>query len=190
MKKKNLLIGLIAILVIVLVVWMLLHFLGRPGTSSGETQPSEEYTPQEEMSDDEMRKTIVSLYFKNIETNALTPESVTIDVKELTENPYKKLMDLLLSGPSNEKLECPLPENTKVNNAYLKGDTAYVDFSSEFVDNAPSGAEEESLIVYSVVNTLTELNEVNQVRILINGDENKSFNDGSMTFKESFARND
>ena len=190
MNKKNLLIGSISILLIALVVWAVLHFAGHSDTSTEETQPSGEYTPQEEMSDDEMRKTIVSLYFKNIETNTLTPESVTIDVKELTENPYKKLMDLLLSGPSNEKLECPLPENTKVNNAYLTGDTVYVDFSSEFVDNAPSGAEEESLVVYSVVNTLTELNEVNQVKILINGDADRGFKDGAISFKEAFVRND
>lgn len=190
MNKKKILVGLIAALLIALVVWVIFQFIGGTNTNKGETQTNEEYTPQEEISDDEMRKTIVSLYFKNIETNSLIPESVTIDVKELTENPYKKLIELLLSGPSNEKLECPLPENTRVNNAYLRGDTVYVDFSPEFVDNAPVGSEEESLIVYSVVNTLTELNEVNRVKILINGEENKSFKDNSITFKESFERND
>ena len=189
MNIKKIFLFFLILLVLVLTVWCVLHFMHHSKNAS-ENTPQEEYTPQEEMSDDEMRKTIVSLYFKNIETNALTPESVTIDVKELTENPYKKLMDLLLSGPNNENLECPLPENTSVNNAYLKGDTVYVDFSPEFVNNAPVGSEEESLIVYSVVNTLTELNEVNRVKILINGEENKSFKDNSITFKESFERND
>lgn len=189
MNKKKILITFAIALIIILVGLAIFYFMNKSNSDNSFNQITD-YIPQEEMSDDEMRKTIVSLYFKNIETNSLVPESVCIDVKELTENPYKKLLDLLLSGPSSEKLECPLPENTRINNAYLNGDTVYVDFSSEFTDNAPSGVEEESLIVYSVVNTLTELNEVNNVKILINGEENLSFNDGAINFKEPFERND
>ena len=99
-------------------------------------------------------------------------------------------MTLLASGPTNDKLETPLPEGTIINNAYLKGNTVYVDFSNEFITNAPSGIEEEGLLIYSIVNTLTELNEVSGVKILINGEENKSFSDNSMNFKEEFVRND
>lgn len=189
MNKKKICIILVIILIIILIGLAIFYFIGKSNSGNSLNQLTE-YTPQEEMSDDEMRKTIVSLYFKNTETNTLVPESVCIDVKELAENPYKKLIDLLLSGPSSEKLTCPLPENTKINNAYLKGDTVYVDFSSEFVNNAPSGIEEESLIVYSIVNTLTELNEVSNVKILINGEENLSFKDGAIHFKEPFVRND
>ena len=189
MNKKKIWVILVIVLIILLVGLAVLYFMNKSNSDNSSNQLSE-YTPEEEMSDDEMRKTIVSLYFKNIETNSLVPESVCIDVKELTENPYKKLLDLLLSGPSSEKLECPLPENTRINNAYLDGDTVYVDFSSEFIDNAPSGVEEESLIVYSIVNTLTELNEVSNVRILVNGEKNLSFNDGAINFKEPFVRND
>ena len=149
-----------------------------------------EYTPQEEISQDEIRKTIVSVYFKNIETNTLVPESVCIDVKELSENPSLKLLNLLCAGPTNDKLESPIPEGTKINSAVLKGNTVYVDFSEDFIKNAPNGVEEEGLLVYSVVNTLTELNEVNGVKILIDGKENMSFNDKGMEFKEEFFRND
>ena len=149
-----------------------------------------EYTPQEEISQDDIRKTIVSIYFKNIETNTLVAESVCIDVKELSENPSLKLLNLLCAGPTNDKLESPIPEGTKINSAVLKGNTVYVDFSEDFIKNAPNGVEEEGLLVYSVVNTLTELNEVNGVKILIDGKENMSFNDKGMEFKEEFYRND
>ena len=46
------------------------------------------------------------------------------------------------------------------------------------------------MATYSIVNTLTELNEVSSVKFLINGDENKSFKDGNITFKEVFTKND
>lgn len=187
MNKKKIMIIVSILLLIVLIGFAVFYFMNSSSKVSNEIT---EYTPQEEMSDDEMRKTIVSIYFKNIETNTLVPESVCIDVKELSDNPYLKLANLLLAGPVNDKLECPLPEGTKINTATLNGNTVYIDFSKDFIDDAPAGVEEESLIVYSVVNTLTELNEVNSVKILVNGEENLEFKDKGMNFKEEFVRND
>ena len=66
----------------------------------------------------------------------------------------------------------------------------YVDLSKEFIENAPSGIDEESMVIYSIVNTLTELNEVTNVKFLINGEENKEFKDGKISFKETFKKND
>lgn len=186
MNKKKIFIFIAIVLIIVLIGLIVFYFINK----SNYSEQIAEYTPQEEFSDDEIRKTIVSIYFKNIETNTLVPESVCIDVKELSENPYMKLLTLLASGPSNDKLESPLPEGTTINNAYLKGNTVYVDFSKEFINNAPTGVEEEGLLVYSIVNTLTELNEVSSVKILINGEENLTFSDNAINFKEEFVRND
>ena len=138
MNKKKIFIFIAIILIIVLIGLTVFYFINKSNSS----EQIAEYTPQEEFSDDEIRKTIVSIYFKNIETNTLVPESVCIDVKELSDNPYMKLLTLLASGPSNDKLESPLPEGTTINNAYLKGNTVYVDFSKEFIDNAPAGVEE------------------------------------------------
>ncbi len=189
MNKKKILIIITIILIIVLIGLAIFYFINKSNSNNPYEQITE-YTPQEEFSDEEIRKTIVSIYFKNIETNTLVPESVCIDVKELSENPYMKLLTLLASGPTNDKLESPLPEGTTINNAYLKGNTVYVDFSKEFIDNAPAGVEEEGLLIYSIVNTLTELNEVSSVKILINGEENLCFSDNGMNFKEEFVRND
>ena len=186
MNKKKIFIFIAIVLIIVLIGLTVFYFIYKSNSS----EQIAEYTPQEEFSDDEIRKTIVSIYFKNIETNTLVPESVCIDVKELSDNPYMKLLTLLASGPSNDKLESPLPEGTTINNAYLKGNTVYVDFSKEFIDNAPTGVEEEGLLVYSIVNTLTELNEVSSVKILINGEKNLAFSDNAINFKEEFVRND
>ena len=175
---------------IVLAIGFIIFLVFNNSTKKNSSKTISEYTPQEEISQDELRKTIVSVYFKNIETNTLVPEAVCIDVKELAENPYMKLLNILCSGPTNDKLESPIPEGTKINNAYLKENTVYVDFSEDFIKNAPNGVEEEGLLVYSIVNTLTELNEVNGVKILIDGKENMAFNDKGMEFKEEFYKND
>ena len=148
-----------------------------------------EYVPQEEISTKQERNTIISLYFKNKETNELMPEARIIDAKDLLNNPYITIIELLIKGPQNDKLESLISENTKINSAVLKGNVLYVDFSKEFLNNK-SGIEEESKVIYSIVNSLTELNEVSYVRILIDGEENKSFNDNAINFIENFARND
>ena len=188
MKNKKLLYSIIVLLVILLILGILFFF--NPDESDNTSNIITEYTPAQEFSDDEIRKTIISLYFKNIETNSLIAEAKAIDVKELYMNPYTYLINMLIAGPESEKLESAIPEGTRVNSCVLKGNIVYVDLSKEFVDNAPSGITEESMIVYSIVNTLTELNEVTGIKILINGEENKSFNDNKMSFKDVFTKND
>lgn len=188
MKNKKFLYSITVLTIILLILGILFFF--KPDNSSNTLNQLSEYTPAQEFSDDEIRKTIISLYFKNIETNSLIAEAKAIDVKKLYQDPYTYLINMLITGPESEKLESAIPEGTKVNSCTLKGNTVYVDLSKEFIDNAPSGITEESIIVYSIVNTLTELNEVSGIKILINGEENKAFNDNAMSFKDVFVKND
>jgi len=187
-RNKKLLYSIIVLAIILLILVVLFFF--NPDDSNNTSNELTEYTPAQEFSDDEIRKTIISLYFKNIETNSLIAEAKCIDVKELYQDPYTYLINMLILGPESEKLESAIPEGTKVNSCTLKGNIVYVDLSKEFIDNAPSGITEESMAIYSIVNTLTELNEVTGVKILINGEENKSFNDNAISFKDIFIKND
>ena len=148
----------------------------------------EEYVPQEEISEEQERQTIVSIYYNNKQTGTLMPEARLIDVKELANNPYSVLINLAINQPKNDKLESAIPEGTTLISVEVKKEVAYVNLSKEFVENHPGGAELESKSVYAIVNTLTELNEVNAVRILIAGEENQEFKDGAIHFKENFVR--
>ncbi len=150
-------------------------------------QDNKEIIPEEEISEEQMRQTIVSLYFYNDESKELVSEGRLIDAKDLLVNPYKKLMELLINGPENEKLKNTIPEGTKVNNAELRGDTLYLDLSKEFVDNHEGSEEKENISIYSIVNTMTNLTEVNSVKILIEGEDNKSFKDNIIKFSEPFV---
>ena len=49
----------------------------------------------------------------------------------------------------------------------------YLDLSKEFIDNHKGGQEAENMICIRDLNTLTQLNEVNRVKILINGREDQ-----------------
>ena len=85
-------------------------------------------------------------------------------------------------------MQSVIPEGTRILKTELKGDMVYVDLSKEFIDNHTGGLEAETTTIYSIVNTLTELNEVNSVKILINGKENQSFKDEKVSFKDAFVR--
>lgn len=190
MKNKKLLFYMITSVLVIAIIIGIIFFMNRSSSDENILDEITEYTPQEEFSDDEIRKTIISLYFKNIETNSLIAEAKCIDVKDLYKDPYTYLINLLIAGPESEKLESAIPEGTKVNSCTLKGNTVYVDLSKEFIDNAPSGIDEESMVIYSIVNTLTELNEVSEVKLIINGEENLKFKDGKISFSEPFKKND
>lgn len=180
--NKKLIISIIIILIIVgVAIW---YFFFNDGNKQNEIR---EIIPEEEISEEQMRQTIVSLYFYNSNTKSLVPEGRLIDVKELIEEPYKKLMELLIEGPQNESLSKTIPEGTIINKIELKGDILYLDLSKEFVDNHSGGEEMESATIYSIVNTMTNLTEVNAVKILIDGEESKAFNDNKIKFDDPFV---
>lgn len=181
MNKKTIII--IGALVLAIVVVGIMYFLNKKTDKK-----IEEIEPQEEISDEQMRTTLVTLYYQNKDTKELSPEGRMVDVKELLKDPYATLVKLLIEGPKSEKLQSAIPDGTKILNAELKGDIVYLDLSNEFIDKHEGGKESENNTIYSIVNTLTELNEVNGVKILINGQQNKSFKDDKINFKDVFIR--
>lgn len=147
-----------------------------------------EYTPQEEITEAQLRQTVITLYFLDSNNYELAPEARQIDAKELIDNPYAVLINLLIEGPKNEKLLKLIPENTILNNVKIENDILYIDFSEEFIKEQNLGREQEELILKSIVNTVTELTEINKVSFLINGEEAKGFPDGEVMFDKVFVR--
>ncbi len=178
MNKKTLIIIIILIIAIAITVFLLWK-------NKDKNAENNVIQPQEETTDEQMRTALVTLYYVNKETKELTPEGRMIDVKNLLTDPYETLVNLLIEQPKNEKLQSAIPNGTKVLGAELKGDVVYLDLSNEFIEN---NNVEEKTIINAIVNTLTELNEVNGVKILINGQENKEFKGGKVNFKDTFTR--
>lgn len=147
-----------------------------------------EYTPQEEITEEQLRQTVITLYFLNSEDYKLAPEARQIDAKKLLDNPYEVLINLLLEGPKNDKLLKLIPENTKLNSAQVKDDILYIDFSEDFIKEQSLGKEQEEIILKSIVNTVTELTEIDKVAFLINGEKDKGFPDSGVMFDKIFVR--
>jgi len=172
MKRLNIItITILITLILGISIYLGINFIKDKEVSS----QVEEYVPQEEISEEQMRRTIVSLYFYNNETGELERESRLIDTNDLLDEPYIKLVKMLIDGPKNNKLKSLMPEDVNIYSANLENNCVTVNMSSEFLNHT----EDDDLkykMIYSIVNTLTELIEVDSVKFLVEGEENAEFN--------------
>ena len=175
MKNKKIMVVFSSLLIIILIGgYFGINYVKNKKEKSKEV---EEYIPQEEISDEQVRQTIVSLYFQAKETKELVPEARLIDIKKIINDPCDKLVELLIEGPKNEKEEKIIPDNTKLNKSYMDDDCVVLDFSGELLNYDKNEEKGKDNLINSLVNTLTQLTEVNKVKILIDGNENEEFNE-------------
>ena len=183
MKGKKILmyIGILFILIFIIILGWLVSV-----NKNTEENKIQEIIPEEEISDDQLRQTIITLYFMNKETGELEPEARQIDARLLLENPYKELINMLIEGPKNEQLIGVIPQGTQINNIEIKEGIVYIDFSDNFIKDQELGEKQEKIIINSILKTLVELKEVNGIKILINGEENLCFPDEAVKFNDIF----
>jgi len=94
---------------------------------------------------------------------------------------------MLLQGPENSSYTKAIPENTNLISAELKNDCVELNFSKEFIGNFENITLKANAI-YSIVNTLTELTEVNSVKFLFEGEETEAFSDCNIDLKNPIER--
>lgn len=136
----------------------------------------------------------VRLYFANEDNTKLKLEVRYIpkaEEKKSVNQLANIIVQELINGPSSKSgLKGTIPVGTKPG-ARVKIDaataTATVDFSKEFIDKHPGGKTAEQLTIYSVVNSLTELKEIQKVKFTIEGKVKKDFK-GNYQFDASFPR--
>lgn len=122
-----------------------------------------EIEPAEELLEERDYTTTIKLFFTAEISGIISYEERKIDSRKLIDNPYKYIVELLIQGPESPKLENDIPVGTKVNKIYLEKGTAFVDLSKEFLNSQGMNS------IYSIVNTLSEFNEIDNVKFLIDG---------------------
>lgn len=145
--------------------------------NSQETSIGEEYTPEEEITEDQERMATVNLYFPNKEKNKLEIETKLVDIREMMNIPYEKIINLLKEGPKKDNLEAVIPKNTQVLKTYMDKDCLVLDLSKDFLNYDMEKDNAKENLINSIVYSLTELTEVNSVKFLIEGVENEQFNE-------------
>ncbi|MFP4697891.1 MAG: GerMN domain-containing protein [Eubacteriales bacterium] len=135
----------------------------------------------------ELKDISLTLYFADDDTEGLkmVQEKIQSDPNVKLE---KKIIEMLIEGPKSESLNPTIPEGTKLNDIYVKDGICYVDFSEEFKENHWGGSGSEYITIYSIVNSIVELPNINKVQFLIDGEKHAEYK-GHIKFDGLFERN-
>lgn len=112
----------------------------------------------------------VVLYFLSEDTNMLAGEERAINAGD--KDFQIAVLEALIKGPQNPSLGTTIPPDVQVLGVTVeeKG-TVVVDFSRELLTSHWGGSMGEIMTVYSVVNTLSSLPGIEQVKFLVEGEE-------------------
>ena len=134
---------------------------------SSETQTitkEEEYIPQEDVQN-------LHIYYGVKGKDKLESENKRVRKNSLRIGQARQIVNSLLDLPTNERLYRILPENLTLRGLYYDSGLFIIDFSREFNKIYSYGANEQVLAIYSIVNSITELDPKAKVRFLVNGTE-------------------
>lgn len=122
----------------------------------------------------------VILYFVSEESNDLIKEIHTIKITD-TQPLEQYVVNELIKGPSNTNLKPVLSSDTSVISVQTTDGTCFVNFSSNFLSRNSGAPEKEDTALYAITNSLTELDNVSNVQLLIDGKKISSFGTNSMS---------
>lgn len=109
----------------------------------------------------------INVYYADAMGEYLVGEARVIS----SENKYVDALNELMKLPIDSSLFQLIPDTTKINSIVVKDGLAKVDFSKSFVEDRFVSDTVDILLIYSIVNTLTEFPEVNSVSFYIDGEK-------------------
>ena len=148
-------------------------------TSNAESSNTEVSTTEDSSTSQE-----TSVTSQETENNNSSNEEVTINVYYADQNgeyligearilsggsKYVDAISEMMKEPIDSSLVKLIPESTKINSVTVNDGIAKVDLSKNFVDDKFPGETMDILVIYSIVNTLTEFPDVNSVEFYIDG---------------------
>jgi len=113
-----------------------------------------------------------SIYFTQINNDGQILQSKVTRRVTVSDSPMQDALNVMFAGPSAEELNrgilSLIPANTRILSATVRGSTAYISFSEDFLFNT-FGVEGYVAQLRQIVWTVTEFQNVNDVQILIEG---------------------
>ena len=114
----------------------------------------------------------ITLYFANSEGDALVQEVQEIHYSSNI-SLEKLVVEQLLKGPQGDKGRSAIPDGTKLVSVSVLDGVCFVNLDEGFLNQNYEIAE--PVVIYSIVNSLTELTNVNKVQISVKGNTNLTY---------------
>lgn len=119
-------------------------------------------------------RTALLLYFSDDTGTKLVPETREV-FYDMNTSKERLIVDELIKGPrGSENLKATIPSETKVVSVTMNEGICYVNFDEGFLNVIPDVLD--SITIYSIVDSLSELPGVTRVQILINGKSDNNYN--------------
>lgn len=125
-------------------------------------------------------ETTLTLYFSNKEGTGLVKETRTVHYSTNI-SMEKLIMEQLIEGPKKSSSMATVPSGTKLITVSMVDGVCYVNLSDSF--KSQNAEVNEEIVLYSIVNSLTELQGVQKVQISINGS-----NDGKVRYTYDLSK--
>lgn len=127
----------------------------------------------------------VKIYYVDAQMLRLIPVKTQIP-KMSVQKMAQRIVDELVEGrDDNPKIRRVIPNVKHGIKVKVLDGIAYVDIKRELADKHPDGRDLELLTIYSIVNSLTGLDGVMNVRFTIDGERQKDFK-GYIDMRETF----
>lgn len=130
-------------------------------------------------------KITIQIYFANQTGDALLPVQRTL-VYSSNISMEKLVLDQIIVGPANRDSYPTVNEETMVKSVTVKDGICYVKLSKEFLNQMEQITAEAK--IYSIVNSLVEINMINKVQISVEGESEDVFI-GNIPLSTIFERN-
>lgn len=117
---------------------------------------------------DSLLSTNLTLYFASADGMSTVAETREVYYSRNV-SIEKLVMDQLLKGPDSANLISAIPNGTKVNSITVSENGVCIVNFDVGIETTVTGVT-ENVTVYSIVNSLTELDNIKQVQILVNGE--------------------
>lgn len=129
----------------------------------------------------------LSLYFSNKAGDKLVREMRNVHYSSNT-TLEKVILEQLQSGPMNEHLQAVIPSNVRILNVKTDKKTCTVNLSKEFLTENTGGNASPEIVVFSIVNSLCDMLNVERVQFEVEGEMDVIFRD-ELSFGGPFHRN-
>lgn len=136
-------------------------------------------------SDTDMNMDDFKLYFGNARGNKLKEYKLK-NVSYGGKSKEEFIVEQLIKGPEKDKYTRILSKDTELISVATAGNICYVDFGQNFLTE-PSFVPNK-LVIYSIVNSLLELDYIHQVQISVEGDSVIEYRN-DISLSEPFIRN-
>ena len=127
----------------------------------------------------------LTLYFSNKAGDKLVGQRVAMEYNSNI-SLEKLIVEQLIAGPPFEGAYPTIPSETKLLNISIKDNICYVNLDEGFLGTGYNVIE--SIPVYSIVNSLVELSNINKVQIAVNGNTDMIFRE-KISLSNVFDRN-